>query len=568
MLSDMRERPSLQSAVVGPPLANARPVSRPRWTLDREMVVQGEFAFFLQDAVWFAGTFLVSLLGGAWMLYVSRIFVGDALARAANAHHVLFSRDPHLAAIGFIWPPLPSFVEIPFVALLRPLGQAWFAPQIMSALFTAGLIVLLNRVLIVLGVSTRWRVPTLLAVALNPLIFFSAINGMTENVFLFFVVGAVYYMLVWQETSSTPLIIFGAFAGLAFFVRYESVAFAGAGTLAVLIMTASTRNQERTEALLTTYLAPVAFVMLLWVFWNQLFLGDALYFLRAVGSNEFYTGGLRDPGVQTELAQAFHSPVETLVFTARRLYSIFPAFIPAMVLGTVMMFRTRDRVLLSLLVMAASVPLFNMLQVYRGQLFEWARFWSIIVVFTPIVAAAAIRHLPRRWRNRALGVTAVLCLASGVLSGLTMTGDVASPDERQFIESITSGIDGVTTQRDDTLDQLEATAAYLDALPPVQNEPPIIAIDTFVHAALVLLVEDPSRLAIVSDDDYLSLLEYAPRRLDYVLVPEPVGVAGATDISRIMPGAYNASLPYLELVEEFPSLANGGNARLYRVIPQ
>jgi len=568
MLSRMREYPSLPSAVVGPPLANARPVSRLRWTLDRETVVQGEFAFFLQDAVWFAGTFLLSLLGGAWMLFVSRIFVGDALARAANAHHVLFSRDPHLAAIGFIWPPLPSFVEIPFVALLRPIGQAWFAPQIMSALFTAGLMVLLNRVLIVLGVSARWRLPILLAVILNPLIFFSAINGMTENVFLFFAVGAVYYLMVWQETTSTRLVLFGVFVALAFFVRYESVAFAAAGTLVVLILTASPNRPERTEAMLTTYLAPVAFVMLLWVFWNQLFLGDALYFLRAVGSNEFYTGGLRDPGSQTELAQAFHSPVETVIFTVRRLYSIFPAFMPAIGLAVVVAFRQRDRVLLSLVLLAASVPLFNVLQVYRGQLFEWARFWSALVVFTPILAAGAIRHFPRNYRGRALGVLAVACIASGVLSGITMNGSVASPDERQFIASLTNGMDGLTTQRDDTLDQLEAAAAYLDALPPIQNEPPIIAIDTFVHASLVLLIADPSRLAIVSDDDYRSLLENAPRRLDYVLIPEPVGVAGATDINLVFAGAYESGLPYLELVHEFPSLANGGNARLYRIIPQ
>ena len=38
---------------------------------------------------------------------------GDAWSRITNAYYVLYSRDPHLAAIGFIWNPLPSLMAIP-----------------------------------------------------------------------------------------------------------------------------------------------------------------------------------------------------------------------------------------------------------------------------------------------------------------------------------------------------------------------------------------------------------------------------------------------------------------------
>jgi len=66
----------------------------------------GLFAPSREDAVWFLSVFAVSLVGGFWLIYVAEIFVGDAIARTTQAHAIVLSRDPHLAAIGFIWPPL------------------------------------------------------------------------------------------------------------------------------------------------------------------------------------------------------------------------------------------------------------------------------------------------------------------------------------------------------------------------------------------------------------------------------------------------------------------------------
>ena len=43
------------------------------------------------------------VLGFQW-----RIGNADAITRTANAAFVLFSRDPHAAAVGFVWPVLPS----------------------------------------------------------------------------------------------------------------------------------------------------------------------------------------------------------------------------------------------------------------------------------------------------------------------------------------------------------------------------------------------------------------------------------------------------------------------------
>ena len=50
----------------------------------------------------------VVYLGVAMWFWQSGLVPGDALSRVANGYYTLFSRDPHLAAVGFVWNPLPS----------------------------------------------------------------------------------------------------------------------------------------------------------------------------------------------------------------------------------------------------------------------------------------------------------------------------------------------------------------------------------------------------------------------------------------------------------------------------
>ena len=39
----------------------------------------------------------------------------DAVARMANGFYVLYSRDPHLASVGFVWEPLQSISDMVFL---------------------------------------------------------------------------------------------------------------------------------------------------------------------------------------------------------------------------------------------------------------------------------------------------------------------------------------------------------------------------------------------------------------------------------------------------------------------
>ncbi len=68
----------------------------------------------------FAAAFAVYAAVGYWLQVRNGFIMGDALSRVQAAQSVLFSRDPHLAAIGFIFTPLGAMAQLPAV-MLSPL---------------------------------------------------------------------------------------------------------------------------------------------------------------------------------------------------------------------------------------------------------------------------------------------------------------------------------------------------------------------------------------------------------------------------------------------------------------
>ena len=59
--------------------------------------------------------FVMEFSAGYYVSHVIGYVHTDAMSRVANAFYVLYSQDPHLGAIGFVWTPLPSLVELLFL---------------------------------------------------------------------------------------------------------------------------------------------------------------------------------------------------------------------------------------------------------------------------------------------------------------------------------------------------------------------------------------------------------------------------------------------------------------------
>src|SRR6266508_4007713 len=133
----------------------------------------------------------VFLAEAAWLAFVVGFMPGDALSRTYSALVAVRSADPHLAAIGFVWPPLPVLLQIPLVLLPR-LTHYGLSGGVVSAIVAGLTAVALCPLLARAGLS-RWQ--RWLAIALffaNPLIAFYAGTGMSEMPFLCGFVFGVY----------------------------------------------------------------------------------------------------------------------------------------------------------------------------------------------------------------------------------------------------------------------------------------------------------------------------------------------------------------------------------------
>ncbi len=135
-----------------------------------------------------------------YMVFHLHYTINDAYARIDNAFDVLFTRDPHLAAIGFVWPPLPSFLELPIIAfkgVWPALVQQGFAGSIEAAIFSAGTVLLFNNGLKWAGVTRGMRWVFCLVWMINPMVVLYGIQGMSEAPFMFFATASILVFLRW-----------------------------------------------------------------------------------------------------------------------------------------------------------------------------------------------------------------------------------------------------------------------------------------------------------------------------------------------------------------------------------
>jgi len=205
--------------------------------------------------------FVIGSLGGiglaAWLSFVVGLIPGDALSRTYSAMMVLHSRFPHLAALGFIWPPLPALAQLPLVIHLKPTYYG-FSGGIVTALAAGALLAALNGVLRWAGLRIAWRLLLLALLALNPMWLYYAGNGMSEMPFLLFFTLATAYFPRWQaEGHWRELTLAGFMTALTFGCRYDAIPYAvtfAAVLLGVHIFGPGRIQPSRIEADLLAYL--------------------------------------------------------------------------------------------------------------------------------------------------------------------------------------------------------------------------------------------------------------------------------------------------------------------------
>jgi len=503
-------------------------------------------------AVLFAGCCALYLVVGGYLVLQRGSLVGDAEARVAQAWYVVASRDPHLAALGFVWNPLPSVAAIPLV-LLRgvwpALTQRAFAGSIVSALCMAGAVVQLRAALRAVGTSRPIAVVLTACFALNPMILYYGANGMSEAMYLLLLIGTTRYLLEWTTTGRPrALILTGVNLALAYLTRYEALAAALAVGAVVLVVGTVARNRARPRRArlaaagtdLVVVMFPVVVAFAAWTIVSWVIIGQPF----AQFTSQYGNASLIRAAGGVAGANVSGWPPVVLAFV--RVASYAPLLVLVLAVVAYVTVRRRDRRVLALVPLAGPLA-FSLASFLGGQTYGWFRFYLPVLPLYLLAAALALSPLPRmrpatpRWLVRdplvAVAVALVIGLP-GILSTGSAMGDVRiAPVEQAALGWVfRPAHSAAERQWQGQLPSTEKIAAAIDRLGLGDSS---IAVDTFGCGSLIVLASrHPHQFVITSDRDFERIVaDPVPFHVPYLLVPD--AYTGIDAVDRAHPGIFD-----------------------------
>lgn len=526
----------------------------------------------------FALSLVVYLAGGAWLAFGVDTVMSDAASRVANAGYVLFSRDPHLAAVGFVWSPLPSLAQLP----LLPVKYVWpefvtscFVGAVQSALFMAGAAYQLRRYFHELGLSRWLAVAATLLFALNPLIVFYGVNGMSEASFLFFLIAGTRYLSRWLVTErSVDLALSGSALGLAYLCRYEAAAAGVAAVVFVGLVTwwragralpwGERRAATAANALLVAL--PFLFAFVGWAIASWLIVGSPF----AQFTSEY--GNSAQTALSSTYIDSIARPaglIGLIKYLIEQWLALAPLGVAVAVVAALVAVRHRDLRPTAPVVVLGSSLAFAVVAFLGGQTFGWLRFLIGVVPLVVILAAGAAANLtrvPTPWRlcwpssdravriPRVLGAVAVVALvAVGVpRAGSALLDRRVGREEADYLTAVLRPDDVGDVRRapGQRLEADRAVAEYLDSLDLPDGS---VLVDSADGFGVILSSTRPRQFVITSDRDFGTVVG-DPREFEVrYLLSRPNTFSAVDAVAEAVPGLFDGTSTVASLSRVFTS---------------
>ena len=522
-----------------------------------------------ESQVLFIGLSMIYFGAGCFLALNANVIYGDAWSRVEIAERVIFSRDPHLAAIGFVWSPLPILALLPLVSLkvLWPqLVTLGLANVIVSATCMAGAAIQIRGTLRDAGLGRAAVLLLTAAFAFHPLIFFFGANGMSEAMLLLFLVMAVRYFTRWlRDSNLNSLIATGIALMLAYFSRYEALPGA-LGVIGVVAVVSWVRVRRQHGSLwsvlcdVAIVAAPVALAFVVWSVASWLITGQAFDQFTSVyvNRNKVPTG---------------YAPwsSDLLSLLGSQLASLEP-LLPALLLVLLALWRRRalGLTLASAACLGATLA-FMVLAQLRGSLTHELRYVIIIVPLTVLLACACISSAIALPRKRALISTAVAVACMLSMAVAVPASARAMLDSRLDPYAAALGLQSVFSPTTDS--QLggalnwtteRAIAGDLDQMHLAEGS---VLVDDFLGWPIVATSSSPKQFVITSDRDFeTALRDPKGTGIQYILVPQPSYFGNLDAVNRLFPTFYVDGAGFASLVKEYEVRGiNDSTWRLYHI---
>lgn len=575
--------PAATAAAAGPPLHRVR---RP-WhrVLGRGLVRllrprEGKIVFLASAVPLSAFAVFMSL--------TRHMAFADALTRINNAESVIFSADPHLAAIGFIYGPLPSFIEMLFL----PLAKLWPDLQIynviggvMTALFAAGTMAVVVATARDLKLPRFARYGLALAIGLHPVYLVYATSGMAEGVNIFFLALTTRYVMRWldpaQVSQDSDLLRAGIAVSAAYLTRVEPAASGLAITLliggATFVRTRGTLAVRRNEASIAATLVglPFLFTFIVWLCVCKLIIKKWIPAL-----NGAIVGGAKDNlsaqlGAGLGRANADYGQLPTrLEFLSKQTLGMAPLIVIAVIVLLLFVPLREDfRGLAPIATFGASVSV-DVAQLVVGASFNNLRYFMLVIPLTiyglMLFATLPSDRLrpkrrsdgrPRFLRNYGVlvhltSIAAVGLAVTGPLAGVLLIRDTPiASQERPWWDSFLHGDKAALGGDVNTFNDQRAAARYVDGLATGRGT---VIIDAGATSALLAGSRERDKFLSNADRTWeASVADPEGRGINYFMVTDAKGLAGDA-LDRAYPKLFLEGGGISDKVADFGSL------RLYK----
>lgn len=361
----------------------------------------------------FAVSFIFFMVIAVLLDFKYHVYPPDAVSRMANGFYVLFSRHPHLAAIGFVWNPLQSVLDmIPLLVkpLLPAVASNDFAGSLVSVLCMAGAAFQIHACLQEMSTGRSPRLLLALLFVCNPMIAYYGANGMSEALYIFTAVATARYLQRWFRDNDTASLVYSAVAlGACYLARNEAAGiaiFAGAfvavrsfaisfGALRSRVMSALTD--------ITVFLLPVVTAFVGWAVTSYVITGEPFQQftsqygntaeLSAFGSSYGVQPGHQAMRIRHELTDLGH------------LAPLLPIIV---ILALFFGWKRKDWQMLAPITVLGGGLAFDMFSYLEDEVFPWYRFYILCiplsVILTGFVLAPRLsgRHLESQTPPRAI----------------------------------------------------------------------------------------------------------------------------------------------------------------------
>ena len=514
-----------------------------------------------------------------------RTFALDAFSRMANGFYILYSRDPHLAAVGFVWEPLQSMADMVLLLgnhLWPSLSHNDMAGSLVSALSMAGAAYQMWAALREWGVSRAPRLVLNAFFALNPMILYYAGNGMSEGLYLFTLMASTRYLLRWMRDGNLRSLAYSAVAlGFCYLTRNEAALAALLGGLTVGVVS-YWRAEGRRASRIRTGLSDLV------VFGAPAFtaaVGWAVASYVIVG--QFIDGGDLSERLANERVES-HTTLHSQILYEVHAFGALAPFLPILLMAAAAVaFRRRDsRVLAPLSVLGGALG-FDMLSYMGNAIAGSLRYWIValplgILLLGSLVAAiqtprparvgVTMRTRSPRAGVQALDVLAAVCLVLVVMipttvsTGYGMLNPQIGVEESQQIGFIFKAHPNAMDRKfPDAYPFALALGRYFENR-HLPDGDVVVDNSTACIPMMIVTSNQPKLFVIPNDRDFQRILaDPITFHVHYILVPDPTTDAPGA-VNRLYPSMWNTGSGFTKMVHQFPTQSTCPEFRLFHVL--